>query len=79
VSDHYDEYRLQHHFEGRRRQLMEEARQARLKAEILRQARQPARARRLFLSLFVRLRAALRMRVSRPIVPDRTTLESTVP
>ncbi len=82
MSDHFNEYHLQHHFEGRRNHLMEEAHHERLKNEMMKAARQQQPMRPVVLrvpNLFMRLRAALRIEAPRPIVRDCTSLESTTP
>jgi hypothetical protein len=82
VSEYFNEYQLQHHSEGRRKQLLEEARQERLKAEMVHAARQQRQMRPLVLrlpNLFMRLRTALRIESPRPIVQDCPPLESSTP
>lgn len=82
MSDHFSEYHLQHHLNGRRSQLMEEARQERLRADLVHTARQQAQARpgRLrIVNLLNGLRAALRLGTPRPIMQDCKPLEPTIP
>jgi hypothetical protein len=79
VSDHFNEYHLQHHFEGRRRQLVEEAQQERLKAEVVKAARQQKQSRPAMIrlpNLLMRLRTVLRTESPQP---KRAPLESTTP
>jgi hypothetical protein len=80
VSDHFNEYQLRDHFEGRRERLMAEAQQARLKAEVVKAAREQQQAEpavRQVPNLITRLRNALR--IETPVVQDRKPLESTTP
>ena len=79
MSDHFNDYHLQHHFEGRREQLMAEAQQQRLKAEVVRAARQQKQSRPAVIrlpNLLMRLRTVLRTESPQP---KRTPLESTIP
>lgn len=80
MSDHFNEYQLRQHFEGRREQLMTEAKEARLKAEVVRAARQQAQLSRPVTqvpNLLLRLRAMLR--IEAPVMPECPPLESTAP
>lgn len=82
MSDHFNDYQLRHHIEGRRQQLMEEARQQRLKAEVVKAARQQKQTKPVIAqlpNLLTRLRAALRIESHQPMVQDCTALESTIP
>jgi hypothetical protein len=82
MSDHFSEYHLQHHLNGRRSQLMQEARQERLKAELVHTARQQAQYhpdRLRIPNLLNGLRAALRLGTPRPITQECKPLEPTTP
>jgi hypothetical protein len=81
VSDLFNEYQMRH-LEGRREQLLAEARQERLKAEVVKAARQQKQSRPVIAqppNLLMRLRAVLRSEPRQPMVQDCTQLESTTP
>lgn len=80
MSDHFNEYHLQHHFEGRREQLMAEAQQERLKAEVIKAARQQKQSRPAVVrlpNLLLWARGLLRIESPQPMMQD--CLESTTP
>lgn len=82
MSDLFNEYQMRHHFEGRREQLLAEAQQERLKAEVVKAARQQKQSRPVIIrlpSLLMRLRSVLRSEPRQSMVQDCTPLESTTP